>query len=82
MIPTVEQFAEVRIANGDDESVESVERVMKLCERKFGAASDELMESLENFGNLFYEHGCSEMSGNFFERASNIRDRNSNALFV
>ncbi|MBC7818599.1 MAG: tetratricopeptide repeat protein, partial [Planctomycetaceae bacterium] len=82
MIPTVEQFAEVRIAHGDDEAKEAVERAMKLRERKFGADSDELTESLERFANLFHEAGREHLADEYFTRASNIRDRHSHALFV
>ena len=82
MIPTVEQFAEVRIAHGDDEAEEAVERAMKLRERKFGADSDELTQSLERFANLFHDAGREHLADEYFTRASNIRDRHSHALFV
>ncbi len=82
MIPTLEQFAEVQIARGDDGASAAVERVMKLRERKFGADSDELAEALERFGNLFHEAGREPLAEEFFTRASNIRDRHSHALFV
>ena len=83
MIPYVERLAEVRAARGEpDETEATVERALKLRERKFGAASDELMEALEHFGNLMHESQLADLGNDYFERASNIRDRNSHALFV
>jgi hypothetical protein len=82
MIPTVEQLAEVRIARGDDEAEEVVQRAIKLRERKYGADSDELTEVLERFANLFHEAGREHLADEYFTRASNIRDRHAHALFV
>ena len=82
MIDTIEQFAEVRIAHGDEDAKEAVERAMKLRERKFGADSDGLAEALERFANLYHEAGRAELAEEYFTRASNIRDRHSHALFV
>jgi hypothetical protein len=82
MIPTVQQFAEVRIARGDDEAEQAVERSIKLRERKFGADSDEVTAAFEHFANLFHEAGREHLADEFFTRASNIRDRHAHALFV
>ena len=83
IIPYVEQAASVRIGRGDlNEAELLVERAVKLRERKFGATSDELVEAFETFGNQFHESGHFDLGSGYFERASNIRDRNSHALFV
>jgi hypothetical protein len=82
MIPAVEQFAEARIANGDNEAAEVVERALKLREQKFGADSEEMTATLERFANLFHEAGNDHLANEYFNRASNIRDRHTHALFV
>ncbi len=82
MIPAVEQLAEVRIACGDEAADEAVARAMKLRERKFGSDSDEVTNAFESFANLFNSAGQSQLANDYFTRASNIRDRHANALFV
>ncbi len=37
--------------------------------------------AFERLGNLFHEAGHSDLADSYFERAGNIRDRNSHALF-
>ena len=82
MIPAVEQLAEIRIACGDEAADEAVARAMKLRERKFGSDSDEVTNAFESFANLFNSAGQSQLANDYFTRASNIRDRHANALFV
>lgn len=82
IIPAIEQLAEVRIARGDDEAEATVERTMKLRERKFGADSGEVSAGFEHFANLFHTAGRGPLADEYFSRASNLRDRHAHALFV
>ncbi len=82
MTPTIELFAEVRIARGDAAAEAAVERTMKLRERKFGADSDEVSAGFEHFANLFHAAGSGPLADEYFSRASNLRDRHAHALFV
>jgi tetratricopeptide (TPR) repeat protein len=83
MIPYIEQMVEVHAARSEaEQTAAAIERALKLRDRKYGTASDEMMQALERFGNLLYEVGMEELSSDYFSRASNIRDRNSHALFV
>ena len=82
MITAVDQFAEVLIVRGEDDSEAAVERTMKLRERKFGADSDEVVAGFEHFANLFANAEQDSLAGEYFNRASNLRDRHAHALFV
>lgn len=82
IVPAIEQLAAVQIARGDADAEAAVERTMKLRERKFGADSDEVTVGFEHFANLFHAAGRGPLADEYFNRASNLRDRHSHALFV
>ncbi len=82
LIPTVDLLAEVLIVRGDAAAESAVDRTMKFRERKFGADSNEVVAGFEHFANLFHNAGQDLLAGEYFHRASNLRDRHAHALFV
>ena len=82
MIPSIDLFAEVQIVRGEADANAAVDRTMKLRERKFGADSNEVVAGFEHFANLFHTAGQELLAGEYFNRASNLRDRHAHALFV